>query len=83
MPVFKDNEINKVIRWEVSAMVNGTREKTNLAVNRTQEAVNNLKPTIDWKQVSLSNYYAYLRWQWDNYGLSEYVNYNKTHPYVK
>lgn len=83
MPAFKDNEINKVIRWEVSAIVNGTREKTNLAVNRTQEAVNNLNPKIDWKQVSSDNYYAYLRWQWNNYGLSEYVNYNKAHPYVK
>ena len=83
MPIFKDKEINKVIRWEVSARVNGTREKTNLAVKRTQEAVNNLNPKIDWKQVSLNDYYSYLRWQRDNYGLSEYVNYNKTHPYVK
>ena len=83
MPVFKDKEINKVINWQVSAYVNQKWDRTNLSINRTKNAISNLKFTIDWQKVSSQEYYKYLQWQWDNYGLSDYVKYNKEHPYKK
>ena len=83
MPAFKDKEINKVINWQVSAFVNGKWERTNLSIDRTKKAVENLRFTIDWTRVSSQEYYRYLQWQWDNYGLSDYVKYNREHPYKK
>lgn len=83
MPTFKDKEINKVINWQVSALVNGKWERTSLAINRTKAAVENLRFTIDWTRVSSQEYYRYLQGQWDNYGLSDYVKYNREHPYKK
>lgn len=83
MPTFKDKEINKVINWKVSVMVNKEYEKTDLCIERTKNAINKLNTKIDDKQVSLNDYYKYLEWQWDNYWLSEYIKYNKEHPYKK
>ena len=45
--------------------------------------MSNLKFTIDGQKVSSQEYYRYLQWQWDNYGLSDYVKYNREHPYKK
>ena len=83
MPTFKDKEINKVIKWEVSALTNSNRERTDLCIARTKEALNNLNPFIDWESVSLDEYYRYLEWQRDNYWLAKYKKYAKEHPYVK
>ena len=83
MPAFKDKEINKVINWQASAKVNGKWERTDLSIDRTKKAVENLRFTIDWTKVSSQEYYKYLQGQWDNYGLSDYIKYNKEHPYKK
>ena len=83
LPTFNDKEINKVIKWEVSAMINWKREKTDLCIKRTQNAMDNLHPKLDGKEVSLDDYYEYQKWQWDNYWLQQYVDFNKEHPYVK
>ena len=83
LPSFKDKEINKVIKWEGSAMINWQRERTDLCIKRTQNAMNNLHPKLDGEEASLGDYYAYQKSQWDNYGLQQYIDFNKEHPYVK
>ena len=83
LPTFKDDQINKVIKWEVPAMINWAREKTNFSIQRTKAAVSNLQPRLNWKDVSLDDYYEYLKWQWDNYWLKDYIDYDKKHPYSK
>lgn len=82
MPTFS-NEIEKVKTWEWSAKVNGTRENVEKCISRSKTAINNLQPKFDWKEISLNDYYTYLRWQRDNYWLQKYKDYNKEHPYKK
>jgi hypothetical protein len=83
LPTFNDKEINKVVKWEGSAMVNWNRERTDLCIKRTQNAINNLHPKLNGEEVSLNDYYQYQKWQWDNYWLQQYVDFSKEHPYVK
>jgi hypothetical protein len=45
--------------------------------------MNNLHPKLDGEEASLGDYYAYQKSQWDNYGLQQYIDFNKEHPYVK
>ena len=80
MPKFTE-EIEKVKKWEVSAKVNQTREKTNLCINRTRETIKNLNITLDWEAVSYEKYLKYQEWQCDNFWLSKYTSFNKDHPY--
>lgn len=83
MPEFKEKETNKVINWDAPAFVNGTREKTTFSIERTKKAIDNLNPQIDEKDVSIKDYYKYLEWQWNNYWLREYINFDKQNPYIK
>lgn len=76
-------EIEKVKKWQVSAKVNQQRERTDLCIKRTREAINNLHIKLDGNDVSYNDFMIYQRWQCDNYWLSDYIKYNKKHPYKK
>ncbi len=76
-------EVEKVKTWKWPAKVNGVRENVNNCIKRTNNAINNFNTKLDWKEVSLDEYYKYEEWQRENYGLKEYKDYNKKHPYVK
>ena len=82
MPTFsKENE--KIKKWQESIVVNWTSENVNSCISRTKDAINNLNPTFNWKEIPLKIYYEYLTLQRNNYGLKEYKKYNNDHPYKK
>ena len=83
MPTDFSKGIDKIVKWKWSASVNWHRENVSSCIPRTKSAMSNLKFTIDGQKVSSQEYYRYLQWQWDNYGLSDYVKYNREHPYKK
>lgn len=76
-------EIEKVKAWKVSAKVNQQRERTDLCINRTKEAINNLHIKIGDQSVSYNEFMKYQKWQCDNYWLSDYIKYDREHPYQK
>lgn len=82
LPTFT-REIEKVKNWEVSANVNGHRENTNLCINRTKDAMQNLTIKLDGKSVSYNDFLTYQKWQCDNFWLQQYTIFDKEHPYFE
>lgn len=82
MPTFS-KESEKIKKWQASVVVNWTSENVNNCISRTEDAINNLNPTFNGEIIPLNLYYTYLRLQRNNFGLKEYGQYNKDHPYQK